>query len=344
MKKPVHLETAGARRHAPWLAPWLASWLAPWLTPWLALSLWLTLSLAGCGGEQKESAGDLAERTINAVTTVGMLTEVVEAVGGERVAVRGLMGPGVDPHLYKASAGDVTKMHNADIIFYNGLHLEGAMAELFERMASRTSTVAVAEAIDSTRLAAPAGNAERRDPHVWFDVSLWMEVTRAVADALAELDPPHAQGYHDRAGVYRERLAALDAYVKERAAEVPPGQRVLITAHDAFHYFGAAYGFAVYGLQGISTVTEAGTSDVQQLADFIVERRIPAIFVESSVPPRMIGALQAAVEAKGFSVEIGGELFSDAMGSPGTPEGTYEGMVRHNIDTIVDALSDKGTQ
>lgn len=312
--------------------------------PAALLTATLMLALASCTGEQTDSSADVASRSIRVVTTVGMLTDVVAAVGGERVEVDGLMGPGVDPHLYKASAGDVTTMQKADLIVYNGLHLEGAMAELFERMGSATPTVAAAEAIDPARLAASADNPARHDPHVWFDVSLWMEATRAVTEALVELDPTHAQDYRDRAGAYLARLEALDAYVKQRASELPPEQRVLITAHDAFHYFGAAYGFDVYGLQGISTVAEAGTSDLQRLADFIAERRIPAIFVESSVPRRAIEALQAAVEAKGFGVEIGGELFSDAMGSPGTPEGSYEGMVRHNIDTIVDALGGHRTR
>ncbi len=299
--------------------------------------------LAGCAGENGQSSIDLAARKINVVTTVGMLTDVVQQIGGERVAVTGLMGPGVDPHLYKASAGDVTKMQKADVIFYNGLHLEGAMTELFERMATMTRTVAVAEAIDETRLKASPDNPNMHDPHVWFDVSLWMEVARTVAATLERMDPAHAEGYRNRTQTYLAMLENLHSYVQRRADELSPDQRVLITAHDAFHYFGRAYGFEVHGLQGISTVAEAGTSDVQELADFIVRRRVHAIFVEASVPPRTIEALQAAVDAKGFGVAIGGELFSDSMGDPQTPEGTYEGMVRHNIDTIVGALEGQST-
>jgi manganese/zinc/iron transport system substrate-binding protein len=302
----------------------------------------LILSVAGCGGEEDGSgsrtAGNLAQRRVNVVTTIGMIADAVTQVGGERVEVIGLMGPGVDPHLYKASAGDVEKMRAADVIFYNGLHLEGAMSELFERMATRTRTVAVAAALGEGALLSASGNPNLHDPHVWFDVSLWMKATQAAADALIEIDPTHAEAYRLRTEEYLKELAALDAYVHERAAELPASRRVLITAHDAFHYFGRAYGFDVRGLQGISTVTEAGTGDMRELANFIVTRQIGAIFVESSVPRRTIEALQAAVKSRGFAVAIGGELFSDAMGNPGTPEGTYAGMVRHNIDTIVSAL------
>ncbi len=304
----------------------------------------MMLMLTGCSGEEGRSGADLSARRINVVTTVGMLTDVVEHIGGDRIEVMGLMGPGIDPHLYKASAGDVTKMQRADVIFYNGLHLEGAMAELFERMASMTRTVAAAEAIDHDRLHASPDNPELHDPHVWFDVSLWIEVSRRVGATFVEIDSAHAAGYQSRADAYIARLEALHAYVQQRAGELPPERRVLITAHDAFNYFGRAYGFEVYGLQGISTVTEAGTSDVQELANFIAQRRVPAIFVESSVPPRTIEALQAAVASKGFAVAIGGELYSDAMGDPGSPEGTYEGMVRHNIDTIVGALKGEETK
>jgi manganese/zinc/iron transport system substrate-binding protein len=198
--------------------------------------------------------------------------------------------------------------------------------------------VAVAEAIDPEKLQAPPEFEGFYDPHVWFNVAFWMDAATAVETALIEIDPDHADDYTANAQAYLAELAELDTYVSEQAARVPDDQRVLITAHDAFNYFGKAYGFEVRGLQGISTASEAGTADVQDLARFIAERRIPAIFVESSVPPRTVEAVQAAVRAQGFNVRIGGELFSDAMGSPGTDEGTYNGMVRHNIDTIVGAL------
>lgn len=294
--------------------------------------------LAACATAETQAGADLSARPIKAVTTIGMIGDIVENIGGDRVEVTRLMGPGIDPHLYKASAGDVSRMAEADIIFYNGLHLEAAMAEVLEEMNGRITTVAVTKNIDTASLLAPPEFEGAYDPHVWFDVALWMEATGSVREALVELDPGSATLYQENAEAYLAKLADLHEYVLEQAARVPEDKRVLITAHDAFNYFGRAYGFEVRGLQGISTAAEAGTADVQQLADFIVERQIPAVFVESSVPPRYIEAVQATVSAQGFEVSIGGELFSDAMGNSGTPEGTYLGMVRHNIDTIVGAL------
>ncbi|MFW5942962.1 MAG: metal ABC transporter solute-binding protein, Zn/Mn family [Chloroflexota bacterium] len=298
----------------------------------------LSLMLAGCG-EASGSDTDLSERQIQVVTTIGMITDIVENVGGERVTAVGLMGPGVDPHLYSASEGDVARLRNADVIFYNGLHLEAQMANVLERMGQTdVVTVAVTDGIDRSELLAPPEFEGAYDPHVWFDVTLWMVATEAVRDTLIELDPAHADVYEANAEAYLAELEALHEYVQEQAARVPAEQRVVVTAHDAFNYFGQAYDFEVRGLQGISTASEAGTADVQALARFIAEREIPAVFIESSVPQRNIEAVQAAVRAEGFDVQIGGELFSDAMGNPDTPEGTYEGMVRHNVDTIVSAL------
>lgn len=307
--------------------------------PWLLLALALSLLAAGCAPAARARDADLSGRPINIVTTTGMVADLARAVGGERVQVRSLMGPGVDPHLYKASEGDVTRMYDADLILYSGLHLEGKMAEVLEQMNKLGITsVAVTDNIDRAALLAPPEFAGNYDPHLWFDVPLWMEALAQVRDTLIALDPGSAALYQANAERYLAELAELHAYVQDRAAEVPPEQRVLITAHDAFNYFGRAYGFEVRGLQGISTATEAGTADVQDLATFIVERRIPALFVETSVSPRTIEAVQAAVRARGFDVAVGGLLYSDAMGTPGTPEGTYPGMVKHNIDTIVDGL------
>ncbi|MFN2135108.1 MAG: metal ABC transporter solute-binding protein, Zn/Mn family [Candidatus Promineifilaceae bacterium] len=298
------------------------------------LALLLATACSGMGGEAAAADGKL-----QVVTTTGMITDIVQNVGGDHVNVDGLMGPGVDPHLYKASAGDVNRLYNADIIFYNGLHLEAAMGEVLERIADiGRITVPVTRDIDPDELLAPPEFAGFHDPHVWFNVGFWLDATGVVEQTLSEADPEHAADYAANAAAYRARLQELDAYVREQAARVPQEQRVLITAHDAFNYFGHAYGFEVRGLQGISTASEASTADVQSLARFIAERQIPAIFVESSVPPRTIEAVQAAVRAQGFDVAIGGSLYSDAMGTAGTPDGTYEGMVRHNIDTIVGAL------
>lgn len=296
--------------------------------------------LLGCGGAAPEKSGEIASRKIKVLATTGMIADLAINVGGDRVTVDALMGPGVDPHLYKASEGDVQRMASADIILYNGLHLEGAMAEVFERMHSRVTTVAVSDGIDRAKLHAPPAFQGNYDPHIWFDVKLWMNALETVHHALVQLDSTHAAQYDANVRRYRDSLETLHQYVLARAQTLPDERRVLVTAHDAFGYFGEAYGFEVHGLQGISTVTEAGTADVTQLAEFIATRRIPAIFVESSVPTRSIEAVRAAVRARGFEVKIGGELFSDAMGTAGTPEGTYPGMVRHNIDVIVTALSD----
>ena len=284
------------------------------------------------------STGISSQKPIRVVTTIGMITDIVQNVGGARVDATGLMGPGIDPHLYKASEGDVARLAGANLIFYNGLHLEGKIAGVLERMQDRIKTVAVTHDIDRGILLAPPEFEGAYDPHVWFDVTLWMKAVERVRDTLIEVDKDSAELYRANTKDYLAKLEDLHDYVTQQAERVAPDQRVLVTAHDAFNYFGRAYGFEVRGLQGISTAAEAGTADVQALVQFIVERRTPAMFVETSVPRRSIEAVQAAVRAKGFSVEIGGQLFSDAMGASGTLEGTYIGMVRHNIDTIVASL------
>jgi len=295
----------------------------------------ILLLVTGCGGGESATA---ASDGLQIVTTTSMITDITKAVGGDQVEVSGLMGAGIDPHLYVASEGDMELLQNADVIFYNGLFLEAQMVEILEQIGERKSVVPVSQGIDEAQLLPWANYADEYDPHIWFDVTFWMKAVETVRDTLVEVDATNAATYQANATAYLAELTKLDAYVKEQAARLPAEQRILVTAHDAFHYFGRAYGFDVRGLQGISTASEAGTADVQALADFIAEKQVKAIFVESSVPVRNIEALQAAVQARGFAVTIGGELFSDAMGSPGTPEGTYIGMVRHNIDTIVGAL------
>ena len=288
---------------------------------------------------KSKSEAAFTQGPINVVTTIGMISDIVQQVGGERVKATGLMGTGVDPHLYKASAGDVERLAGADLIFYNGLHLEARMGGVLERMQNQVRTAAVTDKIDRSLLQAPPEFEGAYDPHVWFDVTLWMKAVELVRDTLVEMDADNASLYKTNASNYLTKLEELHNYVKRQAEKVPPDHRVLVTAHDAFNYFGRAYGFEVRGLQGISTATEAGTADVQKLVKFITARRIPAMFIETSVPRRSIEAVQAAVKSRGFAVRIGGELFSDAMGNPGTPEGTYIGMVRHNIDTIVTSLT-----
>lgn len=303
----------------------------------LGLLVAVMLLIAACGTDASDD-GDLADRQITVVTTTGMIADAVQNVGGERVDVTGLMGPGVDPHLYRPTASDVTALDNADIIFYNGLELEGRMTDIFVRLARTTPTVAVAQDVPEDRLLASVNYQNAYDPHIWFDVDLWTLAVRVVESALAELDPDHADVFASNADAYVAELEDLDAYVFEQIETIPEQSRVLITAHDAFGYFGARYGMEVLGLQGISTAAEAGAADVQELTAEIVERQIKAIFVESSVPRTTIEAVQAAVESRGHEVSIGGQLFSDAMGDAGTPEGTYLGMVRHNVDTIAGAL------
>lgn len=296
------------------------------------------LLLTFCGEGESDKKSDLMERKIQVVTTTGMIADAVKNVGGTRVNVIALMGPGVDPHLYKAREGDVSRMMNADLICYNGLHLEGKMTEIFEKMQRRVKTVAVSDHIDRDKLLSPPGYQGTYDPHIWFDVNMWINVVEYIGQILMDLDSTHAEYYRKNVLNYVDELSKLDSYVLVHSEKVQRSKRVLITAHDAFNYFGRAYEFEVRGLQGISTVTEAGTADVQNLAEFIVNRQIPAIFVETSVPARYIEALQAAVKSRGFNVKIGGKLFSDAMGNVETPQGKYTGMVRHNIDTIVNAL------
>ena len=302
----------------------------------LLFSCLTLLALAGCGPDGGAARGNVSERTVRVVATTSMIADLARTVGGDRVDVEGLMGPGVDPHLYKASEGDVSRMTEADLILYNGLHLEGKMVDLLERLGDRAA--AVTDGIDRSRLVTPEIYAGNHDPHVWMDVAMWKDAAQAVAGALAGLDTAHAPAYRARAEAYFVTLDSLDAYVQRQTARVPPAKRVLVTAHDAFEYFGLAYDFEVRGLQGISTATEAGTADVQDLARFVAEREIPALFVESSVSPRSIEAVRAAVRARGFEVEIGGNLYSDALGGAGSGADSYEGMIRHNVDTIVGAL------
>jgi manganese/zinc/iron transport system substrate-binding protein len=254
------------------------------------------------------------------------------------VEVTGLMGPGVDPHLYRAGADDVRALREADVIFYGGLNLEGRMAELFAEMGESRPTRAVTDDIPRESLLAPQTAAEEYDPHVWFDVTLWMQAARTVADTLSELDPGSAGLYRANLDAYLTELRALDAEIAERLATIPPERRLLVTSHDAFEYFGRRYGMEVAGIQGISTAAEATTADIERIAGLVAERRLPAVFVESSVPRQTIDGLVAAAAQRGVQVSVGEELYTDAAGAPGTPEGTYIGMVRANVDRIVAAL------
>lgn len=309
-----------------------------------ALTMGLLLIVVGCARQTNSGgAADFTERKMNVVVTTNIIGDLVRQIAGDHVALSTLMGPGVDPHLYRASEGDVQTMAAADLVLYNGLHLEGKMTDVFAQMNKRSvPTSALAEAaIPDSLLISSSAYASSYDPHVWFDVALWARVTRHVAEVMAARDTAHAEIYRQNADAYVQRLDRLDRYVSEQARRIPEAQRVLVTSHDAFRYLGRAYDIEVRGLQGISTASEAGTQDVQSLADFVVQRQIPALFVESSVSPRGINAVQNAVRAQGFSVAMGGTLYGDALDDPGSPTGTYVGALRHNIDTIVQGLLSK---
>ncbi|MFC4078337.1 metal ABC transporter solute-binding protein, Zn/Mn family [Salinithrix halophila] len=301
--------------------------------PLFCLFLLSSLLLSACGTQGESSIPQ--DRPIEVTATTGMVGDIVKNVGGDRVKVTTLMGPGVDPHLYKASQGDINKLNHANMIFYNGLHLEGKMTDILKKIGEEKPVTAVADDIDKSRLLTSSGQA---DPHIWFDVNLWMEAVTNAEKALAKADPKHRADYEKRAENYISKLEHLDRYAKKEIQSIPDERRVLVTAHDAFGYFGQAYDIEVVGLQGLSTASEYGLRDVQRIVNLLTERKIKAVFVESSVPKRSIQAVVKGTEKKGHSIQIGGELFSDAMGEAGTKEGTYIGMVRHNVDTIVSAL------
>lgn len=270
------------------------------------------------------------------VATTTIVADMVKKVGGERVEVTALMGPGVDPHLYRASAGDLTTLRTNQGVFYNGLHLEGKMVDILAQLPG----VALGECLEPEQLINNPSFPGSHDPHIWFDVQLWSQTVLCVEKELTRLDPAGASYYRAQAQAYRAELEQLDAWVKSEIARLPPERRVLVTAHDAFHYFGRAYGLEVIGLLGVSTASEASASDVAQLAQTIATRKIPAIFVETSVPERYNKALQAAVEARGFATKLGPPLYSDALGTSDGPARSYVGMIQTNVRSIVGALEE----
>jgi manganese/zinc/iron transport system substrate-binding protein len=292
----------------------------------------------GCGSGGSGEAGAV-EGKIQATTTTTMITDLVRQIGGDKVEVTGLMGPGVDPHLYRASQGDVAALRDADVVFYNGLFLEGQMGDILVKTGQQTPTVQVTEGIPEEDLLESPQYEGQFDPHVWFDATLWRMTVDPVVKQLSELDPDSASEFEQRGEEYKRQIDELHSFVEEEISSIPEDQRVLVTAHDAFSYFGRQYGMEVRGLQGISTESEAGSRDVQELAEFLAENEIKAIFVESSVPPETIEAVQDATRDKGWEVEIGGELYSDAGGDEGTEAETYIGMFRENVETITKALT-----
>ncbi|WP_121906577.1 metal ABC transporter solute-binding protein, Zn/Mn family [Ulvibacter antarcticus] len=295
--------------------------------------IFITIAFFGCKNTSEDNG------KLKVVTTTSMITDLVKNIGGDLVEIEGLMGAGVDPHLYKASEGDVSKFYNADVIFYNGLHLEGKLVEVLEKMeGQQKTTVALGEFLDKKELIGSTYFTSNYDPHVWFNIQFFKQFAEKVTAVLSEKAPKHKAAFEENNTVFQEQLSQLELEVRSIIATLPEEKRVLVTAHDAFNYFGKEYGFNVVGLQGISTATEAGVQDVQKLSDFIIENKVKAIFIESSVPRRTIEALQQAVLSKDHEVIIGGSLYSDALGDAGSVEGTYIGMFTYNVNTIVNAL------
>lgn len=273
------------------------------------------------------------------LATTAMIGDLARRIGGPRIALEVLMGEGVDPHLYKPTRGDIAKLLRAELVLYNGLLLEGQMTDAFQRVArAGKAVVAVADALPPDALLSPEGASGHHDPHVWMDPRAWAEVAGVIADSLTRLEPAGAAEFAANLATLRAELAALDAWAESAIASIPARQRVLVTAHDAFNYFSRRYGLEVMGIQGLSTESEAGLRRLQELVDLLVARNIPAVFVESSVSDRNVRALVEGAAALGHRVVIGGSLYSDAMGAPGTYEGTYPGMIDHNVTTMVRAL------
>jgi manganese/zinc/iron transport system substrate-binding protein len=297
-----------------------------------AIAILAVIVVLGCKNN-KEDNGKL-----KVVVTTSMLTDLVKNIGADLIEIEGLMGAGVDPHLYKASEGDVSKLFNADVIFYNGLHLEGKLVAVFEKMETQKTTVALGEFLAKEGLIGSDYFASNYDPHVWFNIQYFKEFSDKVTSVLSEKDPKNAASFTANNLAFQQELDLLHTTVVNTIATLAPEKRILVTAHDAFNYFGKAYGFKVVGLQGLSTATEAGVQDVQKLSEYIIANKVKAIFIESSVPRRTIEALEAAVLSKGHQVSIGGSLYSDALGDGGSVEGTYVGMFLYNVKTIVNAL------
>jgi manganese/zinc/iron transport system substrate-binding protein len=293
------------------------------------------LTAAGCDGPPAAARGSRSRPVVVATTTV--VADLARQVGGDRVTVESLMPPGVDPHSYKATPGDADRLAGADLVLASGLHLEGRLASLLGKLGRRMRVVAVADGLPGDRLLAAGPG--MHDPHVWFEPRLWAGCAAPVAEALAAVDPPHADEYRDRAAAYAARLAALDDELGGLIAAIPAGRRVLVTAHDAFRYFGRAYGIEVVGVQGTSTESEAGLGDINRLVDLVVEREIPSVFVETSVSDRNVTALQEGARSRGHELRLGGRLYSDSLGGPGSGAETLEDMLRANVATIVAGLA-----
>lgn len=298
--------------------------------------------MVSCGPEETDAATTTPEApkgVYQVAATVGMIADIVREVAGDKAKVEGIIGEGVDPHLYKPTSTDVKAFQAADVVFYNGLQLEGKMGDVLVRLARTGKPVyAVTEEIREQEDYIITDEEQHLDPHVWMDVKGWIRAVKVVEKALSEYDTANASTYQANAAAYLAELEKLDAYAKKVIGSIPENQRVLVTAHDAFSYMARAYGLEVRGIQGLSTESEAGVKDIEDLVSFLVEKKIPAVFVETSVSDKNVRALIEGAMAKGQEIKIGGELFSDAMGPAGSYEGTYLGMIDHNATTIARAL------
>ena len=308
------------------------------MTPFMAVVLLLAASVASFFGvDPHQKDGD---KLLVAATTT-MAADLAREIGGEYVDVTGLMGCGVDPHQYKAKASDAVTLQQADAVVYNGLNLEGRLSEVLSALEQKDKEIiCLADGIDEAMLITTDGGAF--DPHIWYDVELWRQAAEYTAKRFADLDAEHADEYMKNLERYEQELTELDSYIKEKAAQIPQSNRVLVTAHDAFGYFGRAYGFEVRGLQGINTSAEAGTADISALADYIARRKLPAVFVESSMPSKTVEALKSAVAARGFSLNTGGMLYSDSLGDEASGTETYIKTFKANIDVICAGLLQEG--
>lgn len=300
---------------------------------WLHL-LFLIVILSACN----ENSSNKANKKLKMTCTTGFVSDAVKNIVKDKADIYTLMGAGVDPHLYKATQGDIAKLNEADIIVYNGLHLEGKMTDIFEKLKTRKAIIAQAELIENSNLLKPDGFENSFDPHIWFNVNLWSQTIAKLGEALAKADTINSKFYLENTQIYVDSLLKLDDWIKLKMNEIPENQRVLITAHDAFQYFGNAYNLEVKALQGISTVSEFGLKDVSELVNFICDRKIKAVFVESSVSPRSINAVIEGCKRKNHEVKIGATLFSDALGDENSEEKNYIGVVKYNVNQIVNSL------
>ncbi len=295
--------------------------------------LLIVIVFSSCSSNKKES-----RTKPHVVATTGMLYDAVINIGGDSITAEAIMGPGVDPHLYKATQGDLAKFKDADIIVFNGILLEGKMSEILQQLGKQKPVVAAAESVPKDMLLSAVGYQDAYDPHVWFDVKRWKYAVKEIANTLREQDSVNTTYYTLNEKSYLAKLDSLDALVRREISKIPASQRILVTAHDAFGYFGDSYGLQVEGLQGISTVADFGLKDIANIIDLIIKNKVKAIFVETSVSTKSIDAVITGCQEKGHNVKIGGYLYSDAMGELGTVEGTYIGMFRKNVNTIVNSL------